>query len=138
MAATDDKPTPKSKSGGLTDAEKVIRFMLGLVHPLKAEMEAVREIINAVNPEISERIKWNAPSYHYHGVDLVTFNPRLSGKVHLVFHHIAIVQVKSDLLEGTYKDRRMMYFKDMAAVAANKKELERIMNEYVQAVAGKD
>ncbi|MEJ7736665.1 MAG: hypothetical protein WKF97_04490 [Chitinophagaceae bacterium] len=46
----------------------------------------------------------------------------------------AIVKVTSNLPEGVYKDRRIMYFKDMEEIHANKKELERIINEYVQLV----
>lgn len=110
--------------------DEVNEYMNKLEHPLKAEMEAVRTIIKGANKKISERIKWNAPSYYYKE-DLVTFNHRATKQVHLVFHHAAIVKIISPLLEGDYKDRRMTYFKTMAEVKANKKELEKIMNELV-------
>lgn len=113
------------------DAEKVNAFMAELEHPLKTEIEAVRTIIKGANDKIAERIKWNAPSYYYKG-DLVTFNPRALQHVHLVFHHIAIVSIKSDLLHGDYKDRRMMYFENMKDIKANKKELEGIINELIK------
>lgn len=59
--------------------------------------------------------------------------------LHSHLHYIpgavkAIVKVTSNLPEGVYKDRRIMYFKDMEEIHANKKELERIINEYVQLV----
>ena len=54
---------------------------------------------------------------------------RAQQHVHLVFHHPHIVNIPSDLLEGDYKDRRMMYLKDAAAVKKHKKELEQIMKE---------
>ena len=73
----------------MTDAEKVADYIQRLNHPLKAEIEAVRVIIKQANGKLSEQIKWNAPSYHYK-MDLVTFNPRATQHVHLVFHHIAI------------------------------------------------
>jgi uncharacterized protein YdhG (YjbR/CyaY superfamily) len=113
-----------------TDAEHVERFMHDLEHPLKAEIEAVREIIKNTDEKIRERIKWNAPSY-YTTADLLTFNPRLTTRVHLIFHNIAIVDVKSDLLEGIYKDRRMTYFDDMADVIAKKPELVRVLQELI-------
>jgi uncharacterized protein YdhG (YjbR/CyaY superfamily) len=116
------------------DGQKVKAFMKALKHPLKKEIEAVRSIIRKSNTKISERIKWNAPSY-YASEDLVTFNPRDEGRVHLVFHHPAIVKIKSSLLEGNYKDRRMMYFTDMNEVKKKKKELERIMSELVAIAA---
>ncbi|MCF0041883.1 DUF1801 domain-containing protein [Dyadobacter fanqingshengii] len=121
---------PKNKPKKPSDEEQVAEYMEQLQHPLKAEIEAVRKIIKGANPAIKERIKWNAPSY-YTSADLLTFNHRLQTKVHLIFHHIAIVQIASDLLEGDYKDRRMMYFADMADVEAKKEVLERILNEYV-------
>ncbi len=114
-----------------TDAELVDAFMEKLEHPLKEEIEAVRKIIKG-NDNISERIKWNAPSYHTFGQDFVTFNPRALEHVHLVFHHPYIVDIKSELLGGDYKDRRMMYFKNMSAVKAGKKELQRVIGEMVK------
>jgi len=119
----------------LSDAEKVKAYMALLEHPLKAEIEAIKEIIQNSNSKINERIKWNAPSYYYKE-DLVTFNHRNQKQVHLVFHHPTIVNIQSGLLEGDYKDRRMTYFADMAAVQANKAELEKIMNKLVDLIDG--
>lgn len=113
------------------DQEKVTSFMAELKHPLKAEIEAVRAIIKGANNKIAERVKWNAPSYYYKE-DLVTFNPRAQQHVHLVFHNIAVVSIKSELLHGDYKDRRMMYFENMKDIKANKKELENIINELIK------
>lgn len=122
----------KTTASKKTDNEKVSEYMHLLEHPLKAEINAVRDIIKNAHPDIRERIKWNAPSY-YTGTDLVTFNLRMTQKVHLVFHHAAIVSITSTLLEGDYKDRRMMHFQDMADVLTHKNELERIMKELVNA-----
>jgi len=118
-------------SRSITDAEKVNAYMDKLEHPLKAEIEAVRAIIREANPKIAERIKWNAPSYYYRE-DLVTFNPRAQQHVHLVFHHPNIIRIKSALLKGDYKDRRMAYFSNMKEVEDNKTELESIINKLVQ------
>lgn len=122
-----------TKAAKLSESEEVELYMKKLVHPLKAEIEALRKIIRNSNTNISERIKWNAPSY-YAKEDLVTFNHRDQKRVHLVFHHKEIVNVKSGLLEGDYKDRRMMYFNDMKDVKAKKGELENIMNKLVALV----
>jgi uncharacterized protein YdhG (YjbR/CyaY superfamily) len=130
MSTPGKKSAPKTRAPKLSDAEQVTAYMTQLEHPLKAELEFARQVIN-MHPKISERIKWNAPSYHVNGVDLVTFNHRLTTKVHLVFHHIAITKIRSPLLEGDYKDRRMTYFNNMAELKAGKKELERIISEYV-------
>jgi len=107
-------------------------FMKQLDHPLKDEIEAVRDIIRS-NPRISERVKWNAPSFFYTD-DLATIHVKASQHVHLIFHHPAIVSIKSEFLEGDYKDRRMMYFESMKEVRARKKELTRIIKELVDLV----
>ena len=116
----------KEKSSGkqVTAAE----FMEQLVHPLKAEMELLRQTILGADKRISERVKWNAPSYYYN-TDIVTFNPRALQHVHLVFHHAQIEQVLSPLLEGTMKGRRMMYFGSIASVKAARREISRIVVE---------
>ena len=117
-----------------TEEQLVNDWMDKLEHPLKAEIDAVRKIIKESNSNINERIKWNAPSY-YSKEDIVTFNHRATEHVHLIFHHPTIVKIKSALLEGDYKDRRMLYLPDMKAVKANKKELQRIVNESVQLIS---
>jgi uncharacterized protein YdhG (YjbR/CyaY superfamily) len=83
----------------------VDEYLTMLEHPLKPEIEAVRAIIVGANQHISERIKWNAPSFFYLE-DIATFNPRNQNAVHIVFHHESIVRVASALLHGDYKDRR--------------------------------
>ncbi len=112
--------------------EEVNDFMKQLEHPLKAEIEAVRAIIK-LNKKIAERVKWNAPSFFYTD-DLATIHVKATQHVHLIFHHPAIVKIKSALLEGDYKDRRMMYFEKMEEVKARKKELTRIIKELVNLV----
>lgn len=125
----------KNKVTAIKNAEDegVTDFMSKLKHPFKAEVEVVRSIIKNANKNIAERIKWKAPSYYYKE-DMVTFNLWEKKQVHLVFHHPAIVKIKSRLLEGNYDKRRMTYFKTMAGIKANKKELVRIINELVKAI----
>lgn len=122
---------PYSPSDARPDT--VNEYMNALEHPLKAELTAVREIILGANAHISERIKWNAPSFFYKE-DLATFHPRNQTAVHIVFHHPAIASIQSALLEGDYKDRRMLYLRTMDDVQAHKQELASIINELVQRI----
>lgn len=110
--------------------EQVDLFMSVLNHPMKREIEAVRSIIKEASSRINERVKWNAPSFFYKQ-DLMTIHVKSLHRVHLIFHHAHIVKVKSVLLEGDYKDRRMVYLDDMNAVHAAKTELTRVMSEMV-------
>ena len=93
----------------------------------------MRKIIKAANGKLSERIKWNAPSYYYKD-DIVTFGPYKTHKLLLVFHHPAVVKITSALLEGDYKDRRLVHFKDRADAEKNKNELSRIINEIIKQI----
>ena len=125
--------TPKKKKGSpVSRTDKVDEFLENLSHPLKAEVEAVRSIIKGVNKDINEEIKWKAPSFNYKGEYLVTFNLRDEKRIHLVFHNPQISKVKSKLLEGDYKDRRMAYFADMKDVKAKKSMLGKSIERFDQ------
>lgn len=108
----------------------VDEFMGGLDHPLKAEVQAVREIIQGVSPAITEEIKWNAPTFSYQGY-LVTFNLHATDRVHLVFHNGVILPDPTGLLEGDYKDRRMAYLQDMDDVEAKKAALQDVVRSWI-------
>src|SRR5262245_54792288 len=110
---------PAEQTKALLDEQKVAEFMRKLSHPLLKEMEELRTILKSTVKGVGERIKWNAPSYYYTD-DIVTFNPRATQHVHLVFHHPSVEKIKSPLLEGDYKGRRMAYFSNMNEIKAAK------------------
>ena len=121
-----------------TDTQVVEEYMKKLKHPLKKEIGTVREIVKKISKHINERIKWNAPSYYIKKenaeVDFLTFNHYKDKFVLLVFHHPTIVKIKSDLLKGEYKDRRLIYFESMKEINNNKKELGRIITELLELI----
>lgn len=116
----------------LSDAEQVEQYMAALEHPMKAEIETLRGIILGASPKLSERIKWNAPSYFYLE-DIVTFGPpaRKPDEILLVFHHPSVVDIASGLLEGNYKDRRLATFKSIAEIESSREELVGILGQIV-------
>ena len=58
------KPAPSpSQSGDSRTDPAVIAFMRDLDHPLKPELEALRQLILGASPAIREGIKWNSPSF---------------------------------------------------------------------------
>jgi uncharacterized protein YdhG (YjbR/CyaY superfamily) len=122
------KKTKTSTDG----TEQVNEFMDKLDHPLKAEVQMIREIIKNVNKDITEQIKWNAPSFSYHGEYLVTFNLRRTEQIHLVFHNPFIAKVPSKLLEGDYKDRRMAYFTGTNDIQAKRSLLEKALKDLIK------
>ena len=121
-----------TKGLSFASISSVDAFMQNLDHPLKAELEALRKIIRGASSEITEQIKWNAPSYSYRGEYLVTFNLRDTKRIHLVFHNPMIATIKSELLEGDYQDRRMTYFADMKDIKAKKAELVNVLKQLVK------
>ena len=125
-----DKPIKSKKP---SDEKQVNAWVNKLTPQVKIKINTVRKIIKDASPKLSERIKWNAPSYYYLK-DILTFGPYKADKILLVFHHPAVVKIKSELLEGDYKDRRLVYFATKAEAEKNKKELARIINEIVNSI----
>ena len=125
----------KAKQKTASEGTKEVNdFMKKLEHPLKNEIELVRRIILESDPSILEQVKWNAPSFRSTG-DFVTFNVRPVDKIHLVFHHPSIVQIESDLLEGEYKDRRMLYLRNRAEIESARIEIQRIIRQSIKLMA---
>lgn len=112
--------------------EVVDAYLRDVDHPFKAEIQAVRQIILGASPKISERIKWNAPSFYYKE-DLGAFNPRATEYAHLilVFPGGAGMQAEEGLLEGQHKDRREVKFRSLDEVAAKKPALEKLVKRWV-------
>jgi uncharacterized protein YdhG (YjbR/CyaY superfamily) len=126
--AAESKPKLKTEAR----VSVVDDFMNKLKHPLQAEVQMVRDIIKNVNKEITEQIKWNAPTFSYRGEYLVTFNLWEKKKIHLVFHNPMISKVKSKLLEGDYDHRRMAYFANENDIKAKKSELQKALKDWIK------
>ncbi len=62
------------------------------MHPLKAEIEAVRSLVKGANAALTERIKWNAPSYCLDGDDRITLKLYPPRQVQLIFHRGAKIK----------------------------------------------
>lgn len=57
-----------------------------LNHPQTALINTIRQTIQAAAPELTEGVKWNAPSYALNGNDIITFNFRQAEAIALIFH----------------------------------------------------
>jgi len=135
MAAAKKKPANapvKKKARPVNKYAEQVKTWLEKQDPaVRKEIDAVRKLIRKAVPAINERIKWNAPSY-YTSVDLFTFGPYKNNRILLVFHHPSIVKIKSPLLEGTFKDRRLVYFDGSGHAAKETKELSRIIHQLLE------
>lgn len=122
----------KKTNPSTASTKQVDEFMDKLDHPFKAEVQMIRAIIKSVNKDVTEQIKWNAPSFSYQGEYLVTFNLHEKKRIHLVFHNPEISKVKSKLLEGDYQDRRMAYFSDTKDIQTKRKSLEKALKDLIK------
>lgn len=120
--------------------DRVNQFVANLDHPLKAEVEAIRAIILSANPQLTEHIKWNAPSFQFNGEDRVTLNLHRQDRIQLVFHRGAKVKASEDfvfedstgLLEWAAKDRGIVTLRDIQEIRAKKTALVQLINQWIQ------
>lgn len=73
---------PKRASPAGPDVEA---FLRELDHPCKEDLLLVRRIFLGVSPEITEIVKWNAPSFRTHE-DFATLNLRYQPGAQVIFH----------------------------------------------------
>lgn len=135
------KQKPTKKVSSLSGAEAVADFMAHLDHPLKKAMEVTREIILSANQELTEHIKWNAPSFCINGEDRVTFNLYKNDCLLLVFHRGAKVKDTkgkgplfkdtTGLLEWVSPDRAMIKFISIEDVNTKKDKLKKVVRQWI-------
>ncbi|AUX48223.1 uncharacterized protein SOCE26_097540 [Sorangium cellulosum] len=133
------KAAPLEPGGAQTHPD-VIEFLRALDHPMKREIEAVRQIILGVSPEIHEEIKWNAPSFRTTD-HFATFNLRTKEHVRLILHRG--VKVKdtatkgleiadpAGLLEWLAKDRCLVTLGDGKDIEAKRAALEAVLRAWI-------
>jgi hypothetical protein len=110
-------------------------------HPLKKELAELRKIISNSQPELTEQIKWNAPSFCHQGDDRITFNLSKPDAILLIFHRGAkakqirskspILKANVDLLDWPAPDRAIMKFKSMNEVRGLKSNLITIVKDWI-------
>ena len=120
----------------------VVAFLRALNHPLKKEIEAVRQIILGVSPEIREGIKWNAPSFRTTEY-FATLNLRAKNgkdRVWLILHRGAKakdntkslkIADSAGLLKWLAKDRCLVTFGDAKDIQAKQATLEGIVRAWI-------
>src|SRR5262245_35900710 len=92
------KRIAKSEPGGSQTDPEVAAFLRELDHPLKKEIEAVRQIILGVSPSIRDGIKWNSVSFRTTEF-FATIHLRSTDRVQLVFHLGAKVKDNSTIVQ---------------------------------------
>lgn len=119
---------------------EVSKFLDGLNHPLRDEIENLRHIITNATNGLTENIKWNGPNYCYNDNDRITMKIQPPKQIQLIFHRGAkkqeqpedrIIQSKSKLLLWKENDRAIITFKNISEIEKAKADLSSIVNEWI-------
>ncbi len=125
-------------------APVVAEFLQELEHPMKDGILKLRTAILASDDEITDHIKWNAPSFCYHGEDRVTFRLQPGDRLQLVLHRGAKVRddsadfVSEDaigLIEWSTPDRGTVTLRDLDEVDAELPRVVELVGRWMHATA---
>ncbi|MFC5405823.1 DUF1801 domain-containing protein [Cohnella soli] len=133
----------KKISKRLSGSEQVKAFLQELEHPMKQEVEEVRNIIIQSNSQLTEHIKWNAPSFCINNKDRITFNFQGKNRFRLVFHcgakktqfenEESLFIDESGLLEWVTGDRAILTISSQQELKdINKNRLTNIINKWIE------
>ena len=122
-------------------SDQVDQFLEGLDHPLKAEIERVRAIVLGANPEITEQVKWNAPSFCFRGDDRLTMRIHPPDRLQLILHRGARVRDSANfsfddncgLVKWAAVDRGVVTLGDLAEFERYAAALAKLVNKWVMA-----
>lgn len=70
----------------MVQTQTVEEFLSKLSHRRIEEVRAVRKILLSVDPGVTEKIKWNAPSFCWQGDDRITMRLQPDDRLDLIFH----------------------------------------------------
>lgn len=123
--------------------ESLVRIYLENVdHPLKSEILKIREMVFKTNPNLTEQIKWNAPSFCLNGEDKITFNlPPKKDSIQLVFHRGVkkkelpkekLINDDSGLLKWATNDRAVIRFTSMQEILENETKFREIIQKWLE------
>lgn len=113
------------------EAEPVSELISDLEHPLKSEINEMRHLILGLDTLVTEKIKWNAPSFCWNGEDRITFKLQPRNCFQIVFHRGAkpsgqegiTVSDPKGLLKWAAADRVVATISDPAYFQEHKQDL---------------
>jgi hypothetical protein len=130
---------PRTRS--MPPAADVETWLSALDHPCKEEVLALRRIILAADPAISEEIKWNVPSFRT-SEHFATLNLRVKKGIGVILHfgakknEISTTGVAIDdpepLLEWLANDRALVTFRDSDDIAAKQSAFVSLVREWIK------
>ncbi|MEC7771564.1 MAG: DUF1801 domain-containing protein [Bacteroidota bacterium] len=122
--------------------QEVTSFLDQLNHPLRAEIEQLRELLFKAEPTLNENVKWNGPNYCISDADRITMKIQPPKQIQLIFHRGVkkLEQPKERLLPTSTKllawkenDRAIASFKNKAEIENSAPELKDIIKDWIRA-----
>jgi hypothetical protein len=104
-------------------------------NPQKPVVERVRQVILDADPRITESVKWSTPTFSYRG-NLVSFQPRATRFVSLLFHEGASIPGHHPRLEGDGPHVRTMRIAALADAEEGASELQAVVRAWCDARDG--
>lgn len=92
-------------------------------------MRAVRAVIVAADPRVTETIKWQSPTFVYKG-NIASINPQAKAYVSLMFHRGAEISGDHPELQGGGETARYMRFESVEDVAAKRVALDSVIRAW--------
>ena len=119
----------------------VQEFREGLDPATLATVDLLRSVITGVEPELTERIKWNAPSFALAGDDRITLGLERQGGVRVVLHRGAKQKDAAGfsfidpagLARWPAPDRGVIVFDDVAHVESRRDEFRDLCCRWLSA-----
>nr|WP_303657263.1 DUF1801 domain-containing protein [Asticcacaulis aquaticus] len=111
-----------------------------MTHPEKPLIEALRLAIKALDDDVAEIIKWNAPSFTYRGKDFATLHLRAKSGIGVILHtgvkakdHTVFPAIDDPdrLLNWLGADRAMIAFDSVAALNARAAALTALLRQWL-------
>lgn len=100
-------------------------------NPQRELVAKIREFILAIDPAVTEAIKWQAPTFMNQG-NIASFFPKAKKNVTLMFHQGASVADSGGLLEGEGDVSRVARFIDDADFEAKKPALQAVIEDWIR------
>ncbi len=133
-------PSSKRSTGASSKGTSVDTYMAKLDHPYRMGVETLRKAILALDPDIHEEIKWNAPSFRLED-HFATFRLHPQPIFQLVLHTGARsknpkksfhLDDPDNLVKWADKDRCSLAFTSDADAMARMEEVQRIVRAWMQ------
>lgn len=121
------------------EAPVVDAYLETLEHRLKGEVVALRRLILEAVPELTERIKWNAPSFCKAGDDRITMRLHPGDRLQLILHRGAKAgaddlfrfEDPDRIITWAAPDRGVINFRDGADLAEKAEALGEVLRRWV-------